>query len=168
MSDKQNKERSEADHEREREIREGRKFTLREAIGRLAGPGALKGASPITRMQQAEHEIEAYLRSHLADTGGPLEVVLLRYVKGSELLLHNIDQPMVVLARFCQRVLDSDQLLKELVRDADAEWGRVMEERPFFETEGSPAHPEDPYTVESVRKRLSELVEKLGVDPGQG
>ena len=34
------KQRSKADAELEREIREGRKFTLAEAIGRLAGPGA--------------------------------------------------------------------------------------------------------------------------------
>ena len=38
MGDNQNKQRSEADAELEREIRQGRKFTLAEAIGRLAGP----------------------------------------------------------------------------------------------------------------------------------
>ena len=55
--DKQPKQRSEADAELEREIREGRKFTLEEAIARMAGPGAMKGESPITRKQQAEIEI---------------------------------------------------------------------------------------------------------------
>ena len=53
MSDHPDKQRSEADAELEREIRKGRKFTLAEAIGRLAGPGAMKGESPIARMQQA-------------------------------------------------------------------------------------------------------------------
>ena len=43
---------------------------------------------------------------------------------------------MVVLAGYCQRVLNSDYLLKELVRDADVEWGRVMQERPYFEKVG--------------------------------
>ena len=47
MSDNQDTQRSEADAELEREIRKGRKFTLAEAIGRLAGPGAMKGESPV-------------------------------------------------------------------------------------------------------------------------
>ncbi len=164
MSKHQDKQRSDADAELEREIRQGRKFTLEEAIARLAGPGAMKGASPVGRMQQAEMEIGTWLRSHLADAAGALEVVLHRHIKGSDLLLNNFDQPLVVLAGYCKRVLDSDYLLKELVRDADAEWGRLMGERPYFEKEGSTRHPDDPYTVESVRKVLGELVKQLAVD----
>jgi hypothetical protein len=166
MSDNQDAQRSEADAELEREIREGRKFTLAEAIGRLAGPGAMKGESPVARMQQAEIEIASWLESHLADAGGALQVVLHRQVKGSELLLNNFDQPLVVLAGYCRRVLDSDYLLEELVRDADIEWGRVMGERPYFEKEGSPRHPDDPYTVESVCNALSRLLEQLAVGGG--
>jgi hypothetical protein len=166
MSDNQDMQRSEADTELEREIRKGRKFTLEEAIGRLAGPGAMKGESPVARMQQAEIEIASWLRSHLSDAGGALQVVLHRDVKGSELLLNNFDQPLVVLAGYCQRVLDSDYLLEGLVRDADIEWGRVMGERPFFEKEGSPRHPDDPYTVASVRNALSGLLKQLGVGEG--
>ena len=141
MSDNQDTQRSEADAELEREIRKERKFTLEEAIGPLIGPGGMKGASPVTRMQQAEVEIGSYLRTHLADAGGALEVVLHRRVNVSELLLNNFDQPLVVLAAYCQRILDSDYLLKEVVRDADVEWGRVMGERPYFEKEGFSAPP---------------------------
>jgi hypothetical protein len=166
MSDNQDTQRSEADAELEREIRKERTFTLAEAIGRLAGPGAMKGESPVTRMQQAEIEIQSWIRSHLADAGGALHVVLHRHVKGSELLLNNFDQPLVVLASYCQRVLESDYLLDELVRDADTEWGRVMGERPYFEKEGSPRHPDDPYTVESVRSALSGLLELLAAGEG--
>ena len=122
MSDQQKKPRSKADAELEREILKGRKFTLAEAIGRLAGPGAMKGVSPIPRMQQAEVEIESWLRSHLADAGGELKNVLHRQVKGSDVLLNNFDQPLIVLASYCQRVLDSDYLLEELVRECDVEW----------------------------------------------
>src|SRR4051812_40079242 len=163
MSDNQDTPRSEADAELERELRKGRKFTLAEAIGRLAGPGAMKGESPVPRMQQAEIEIGSWLRDHLADAGGALQVVLHRQVKGSELLLNNFDQPLVVLAGCCQRVLDSDYLLGEVVRDADIEWGRVMGERPYFEKEGSPRDPDDPYTVESVRLALSGLLDQLAL-----
>lgn len=36
-----------------------------------------------------------------------------------------------------------------------------MLERPHFELEGAPPHPDDPYTVASVRKSLSDLLEQL-------
>ena len=166
MSDNKEAKRSEADAELEREIRKGREFTLAEAIGRMAGPGAMKGVSPVTRKQQAAVEIENWLRQHMPAGNGELQVVLLRFMKGSEFLLNNFEQPLVVLAACCQRVLDSDYLLKELVREADVEWGRVRGERPYFETEGSPPHPDDPYTFESVRKTLSRLVEQLGAGEG--
>jgi hypothetical protein len=158
MSD--DKQLSEGDAELEKEIRRERKFTLGEAIGRLAGPGAMKGISPVTRLRQADLEIESWLESHLVDTGG-LAIVLHREIKESEILLNHLDQPLVALAGYCQQVLESDYLLKELVRSADTEWGRMMLERPHFEKEGSPPHPEDPYTIVSVRKTLSDLLEQL-------
>jgi hypothetical protein len=166
MSDDQESQRSDADAELEREIRKGRKFTLAEAVGRLAGPGAMKGESPIARMQQAGVEIETWLRHHLADAGGALQVVLLRHVKESELLLNNFDQPLSVLASCCQRILGSDYLLKELVRSADIEWGRVFGERPYFEKEGSAPHPDDPYTIDSVRNTVSGLLKELALGEG--
>ena len=64
-----------------------------------------------------------------------------------------MDEPLVVLARYCQRVLDSDYLLKEVVREADIEWGRVMSGP--TSKEGSSPNPNDPYTVESVRSMMS-------------
>ena len=161
MSDDQAKRPSEADADLEREIRKERKFSLAEAIGRMAGPGMMKGVSPVTRQQQAEAEIQGYLSRHLIDSAGVLPVVLLRQVKASDLLLNNFDQPLVALASHVRRVLDSEYLQKELVREADVEWGRVFGERPYFEKEGCPPHPDDPYTTESVRTSLSQLIEKL-------
>jgi hypothetical protein len=155
MSDDQPKPVSEADKELEREIRAGRKFSLSEAIGRLAGPGMMKGVSPVTGKEQAAAEIEGYLERHLSDGAGVMSAVLLRQIKESELLLSNFDQPLVVLAAHVQRVLE------ELVRESDVEWGRVFGERPYFQKEGSPPHQDDPYTIESVRSSLSRLVETL-------
>jgi hypothetical protein len=161
MSDEKDKQRSEADAELEREIRKGRKFTLAEAIGRMAGPGAMKGVSPVTRKQQAVVEIRNWLTDHMAAADGELQVVLLRSIEGSELLLNNYDQPLVVLAACCQQVLDSGQRLQELVREADVEWGRVFGERPHFDVAGTPPSPDDPYTLESVRNTLSAIVKQL-------
>jgi hypothetical protein len=161
MSDKTDKQRSEADAELEREIRKERKFSLAEAIGRMAGPGAMKGASPIARMQQAAVEIENWLRLNMLAGHGELEVVLLRSIKVSELLLRHYEQPLFVLGGYCQQVLDSDYLLKELVREADVEWGLLQGERPFFEKEGLTSDPEDPYTFESVRKAVAVIIDRL-------
>jgi hypothetical protein len=161
MSDEQPKRPSDADADLEREIRKGRKFSLSEAIGRMAGPGMMKGVSPITGTQQCEAEIEEYLRRHLIDAAEVLPAVLLRRVKENELLLEHFDKPLFVLASYVQRVLDSEYLLKELVREADIEWGRTLGEQPHFEKEGCPPDPDDPYTIESVRATLLRLVEKL-------
>jgi hypothetical protein len=149
--------RSEADGELEREIRAERKYSLSEAIGRLAGPGMMKGVSPVTREQQAKAEIQEYLNRHLTDAAGVLSGVLLRLVAGSEQLLHAHDHPLVALAGLIRRVLDSEYALGELVREADVEWGRVFGERPHFEIAGSPPDPDDPYTFESVRAALTRL-----------
>jgi hypothetical protein len=167
MSDEQPRKKSEADEELEREIRKGRKFTLSEAIGRLAGPGAMKGVSPISGKQQGESAVEGYLKRHLPDAGGALRGVLFMRVRESDLLLMNYERPLVVLAAFVQRVLDSEFRLQELVREADVEWGRIFDERPHFEREGCSPHQDDPYTVDSVRRTLEGLLEKLAADePG--
>jgi len=157
MSDEHSKCRTEADAELEREIRAERKFSLAEAIGRMAGPGMMKGVSPVTRKQQAVAEIQEYLSRHLADAGGVLSGVLLRQVKESELLLNAFDRPLVALAGYVRQILDSEYGLKELVRAADVEWGRVFGERPCFENVGCPPAPDDPYTLESVRTALTQL-----------
>jgi hypothetical protein len=148
----------------EREIRDGRKFSLADAIGRLAGPGMMKGVSPATRKQQAEAQLESFLERHLNCPAGALSAVLLRKVRESELLLNNLDQPLVVLATYVQHILDSEPLLHEFVREADVEWGRVYGERPYFEKKDVAPNPDDPYTAESVQKSLSQLLATLSID----
>lgn len=164
MGDDQPKRRTEADDRLEQEIRAGRKFSLAEAIGRLAGPGAMKGESPITRKEQAEAQLEGYLDRHLTDAAGALRAVLLRQVCESELLDEHLDQPLAALAAHVRRVLDSDYVLQELVRESDVEWGRVFGERPYFQKEGIPPHADDPYTIDSARAALLQLIEKLTAD----
>jgi hypothetical protein len=166
MGDDQDKQRSEANAELEREIRRGRKFTAQEAMGRIFGPGAMKGGSAVPRVQEAETGIGTWLRSNLTDSTGALQTLLHRQMKGSELLLNNLDQPLLALADYCRQVLASDHHLEELVREADVEWGRRMDERPHFNREGSPPHPDDPYTVDSVRKSLGEVLTKISETTG--
>lgn len=161
MSENPEKPHAEADAQLEREVRADRKFTMAEAIGRMAGPGSMKGASPVTRKQQVESEIETWLRYHMNDAGGALPTVLLRRISASEHLLNSPSQPLEILSAYCREVLGSEFLLADLVRDADIEWGRIFDERPRLEKDGSPPHPDDPYTLESVRSVLTDLVSQL-------
>jgi hypothetical protein len=166
MNDDHDKQQSDADAELENDIRQARRFSPEEALARMAGPGAMKGASPVSPVQQAETEIANWLRSHVTDAGGSLQVLLHRHLKGSAALLNHLDQPLAALTEYCQRVLASDYLVKELVREADVEWGQRMDERPHFEREGSPEHPDDPYTAGSVRKELEAILRQLSEATG--
>jgi len=147
--------------ELEQELRRGRKFTPEEALARMAGPGAMKGASPVSPIQQAETEVGNWLRDNLDDPVGALGVQLHRHIKGSAALLNGLDDPLNVLSQYLRRIIDTEELLKEVVREADVEWGRRMDERPHFEREGTGAHPDDPYTVEGVRRALADASKKL-------
>src|SRR4051794_26739480 len=119
-------ERSEA--ELEHEIRQGRNFTPEEAMARMAGPGAMKGASPVSRVQQAETEIGNWLKTNVSDPAGVLPTILQTQFKGSVLLLDNLEQPLTALGKYLDRLLGSHGALEELVRQADVEWGQRMDE----------------------------------------
>lgn len=150
------------DADLEREIRSQRQFTLAEAIGRLAGPGGLKGASPVGRRQQAQGEVAELVKRHLRDPAGALARVLAREVGEGRALLDAPDRPQAALAAHVRATLASDYQLDELVRMADVAWGETYGERPYFEREGRPSHPDDPYTRASVREALSRLLAALG------
>jgi hypothetical protein len=149
----------------EREIRAGREFSLAEAIGRLGGKDLMKGASPVSRRRQADLEIRGLLRSRLDDADGALRTILRRRVVESDTLLAGrFEDPRGALRAYVERALASDGLLRSLVRDADAEWGRDNDTRPHFDRAGRDPHPDDPYTVESVRAALTRLLHGLPAD----
>jgi hypothetical protein len=163
MSENRDPKSADTNEEIEREIRTHRKFSLNEAIGQIAGGDFMKGGTPVSRKRRAELEIEEYLRRYLPDSGNVLKSVLLRHL-GESLLNGDYDQPLAALAEYIPRVLMSEQLLEEFVREADAEWGRVFDERPYFQGSNGPPgppHPDDPYTIDSVRLTLFQLQERL-------
>ena len=148
----------------ESRIRRDRKFTLAEAVGREAA-GAMSGASPVARAEQVLLEIEHTLESRLEDSSGSLTRTILARLKiNPPLLARHFDRPVGALEEFLGATLGSDSLLISLVRDTDARWGRDYEERPHFETEGNPPHPDDPYTRAGVRDLLQDLLDNLGED----
>jgi len=160
------KSRADAEAEIEREIRQGRKLNARDLMAHIAGPGSMKGGSPISPVKEAETELGVWLGANLPDPEGALRAVLLRSLKGSARLLDNLDRPLVALAEHCRALLGSEALLRDAVNEADVEWARAMEERPFFERDGAPPHPDDPYTVDGVRRALAQALEAL--DAGNG
>lgn len=146
------------------EIRRERKFSLSEAIARQA-PGALKGASPVARNQQMVLEIEEMLDTHLEDIPGSLKRTIASQLKHNPpLLAKHHESALDALHEYVTTILDSDSLLKALVRDTDARWGRDFQERPHFEKEGHPPSADDPYTWACVRSRLQDLLQALTCD----
>ena len=146
----------------EREILEHRKFSWEEAIARQAGKDLMKGASPVSTKQQAELQIEKYLRENLPDAERALRIVLDRRVTESEVLFERgYEQPLVALAMYVEGLLASDGGLEEFVREVDAEWGQLYGERPYFQRAGSAAHPDDPYSIAAVHGKLAGLHSKL-------
>ena len=115
MNDEPEDRRSDADSDIEREIRQSRKITAKDVMAQLAGPGAMKGASPVSPVQQAETEIGNWLGMNLQDGCGQLRVVVYRNIKGSERLLESLDRPLAALAQYLREVLANDNLLKEIV-----------------------------------------------------
>lgn len=145
----------------EREIRQGRSFSLAEGIGRLAGPGGMKGGSPASRVQAAQGEVDRLVRRLLPDHVGVLARVLVREAGASRELLDRVEQPADGLRAFLAALLASEALLAEFVRMVDMEWGQVVGERPRFELDGAPPQHDDPYTIAAVRGKLARLAADL-------
>ena len=60
-------------------------------------------------------------------------------VRESEILFKaGYDQPLDVLALFCERILNSEELLQDFVREVDAEWGANLSRTAAF-PEGWPS-----------------------------
>ncbi len=145
-----------------REARRGYKFSLARAIGKLGGGDLMKGASPVTRKRQVELATGLFLEEHLVDAEGALQVVLERRVRESmSLTEESYDQPLSALTAIVERILDDEERLQSLVRQVDVEWGRIYLERPHFQQPGQLPDRDDPYTFESVRATLSELLDAL-------
>lgn len=158
MSDEDSEER---DREIERDARRGRKFTLADVIGR-EGASFFRGESPVPRLQRAIAGLCMFIDEHVEDSSGALRAVLQRRVKHSETIVgKHFDDPLVALEIIVERILSKDAWFYEFVRQVDAEWGRIMLERPHFQQPGEEPHPDDEHTHEEVRAELQGLLDKL-------
>jgi len=157
MSKKQNPDKEKV----QAELRAQQKFSVAGAIGR-AGEGLMKGESPVSEQEQAIALVAQWIDANTQDPSGALKAILRRKVQDNELLVARLlKQPLSVLKEIIERLLASDYLLQEFVREIDVCWGRMYQERPLFQVDGQAADPADEYTHESVRQDLVLLLNKL-------
>jgi hypothetical protein len=158
MSDDESKERARII---EREARQGRELTMADAVGR-EGAGWFKGESPVPMLAQATAGLCTFIDRHVRDTGGALRAVLKRRVKTGETIVgEHFDDPLVALELIVAQVLGKEAWFYAFVLEVDAEWGRIMLERPHFQRPGEEPDPEDEHTHESVRAALEALLRRL-------
>ncbi len=150
-----------SDEEIQRELRAQQKFSMASAIGR-AGSGLMKGASPVSRQEQASIELTQWIDQQTSDPSGALKSILRRQVRGNQLLIEgHLQHPHRALSEIIETIKASDYALREFVRQVDVRWGEMYQERPLFQRTGQPPDPADVYTYESVRQELNLLLEKL-------
>ncbi len=144
-----------------KEILAGRKFSLAEVIGREGGD-FLKGESPVPKLVQATTEIKIFITNNLSDSSGALQAILQTWVVADEEgISQHLNSPLNALKQLLTKILDNSELLYELVRQVDFKWGQMYDERPYFQSPGQQAHPNDEYTHESVEEMLRSLLSQL-------
>ncbi|MGL1903853.1 MAG: hypothetical protein OCC49_17075 [Fibrobacterales bacterium] len=155
--------------ERDQEIeRESKRQLHAKGGGSLAsalsekGSDFLSGGSPIPLILQAETAIASYINSEVRDSCGALKATLqIRIKRKQSIIAEHIDTPLAVLKTMIALFLEKEPLLFDFVREVDACYGNMYQERPHFQRPGAKAHPDDEYTHESVRESLEELYAKL-------
>lgn len=145
----------------EQELRLSRKFSLAEAIGREGGD-FLKGESPIPPLMRSVTAIELFISLYLVDSPGALQAVLRSWVKAHDAQIsRHLRAPLLALEVLIEEILNTPATLYELVRQTDMKWGQIFGEPPYFQQPGEMAHPDDPYTHESVRATLAAFLEQV-------
>ena len=147
-----------ADRAIEREIRQGRKFTIADAIGK-EGSSFMKGESPVPKLLQVKHELIGFVGQHLHDPAGALHAILRDLIQSDDTVCsRNFETPLVALIELLQPLVTREGLLHDFVWQVDMRWGQIYGERPHFQLPGHPPHPEDEYTHESVHHQLNALL----------
>ncbi|MGN7614334.1 hypothetical protein ACQZV8_19870, partial [Magnetococcales bacterium HHB-1] len=130
MSEKQDQE------DIQQELRKQQKFTVAGAIGRSAG-GAMKGASPIPKREQATQMLSQFVDQNVRDASGALKSILKRRIKANGPTIdQHLDNPLNALIEIIQPILDKTAMLHEFVRQVDVRWGEIYQERPHFQQPG--------------------------------
>ena len=156
MNNPADEEKEEHDRRIEREARAGMHLSMEQALFMSGGVGLMKGGSPLTPYEQAHHQIMVFLNRQLRDAVMEKSVddwIGLHRQQVEEDLKH----PIQGLLDIIEHTLAREGPLLEFVRTVDFHYGHMMQERPHFQQSGEPPHPEDAYTINSVRQALNKL-----------
>lgn len=149
------------DLELQKDIYQGREFTLADFIAKEGGD-FLKGESPVPKIVQLKTEINFFIKNNLKDLSGSLQAVLQDWVNISDdKISSNRENPLNALSLIIEEIISNDNLYYEFVRQVDLKWGQMYQERPYFQKPGQPPHPEDEYTHESVKIQLLDLLARI-------
>jgi hypothetical protein len=145
----------------EQEIRGSRTGSFENALLRESGD-FLKGGSPVPLLLQAETEISLYINRNVPDKFGALREVLIQHVKRSKTTIAaTLDTPLLALKKIIVEIITHDNIFYDFVREVDSAYGRLFQEKPYFQKPGEPPHPEDEYTHESVKIALTKVISEL-------
>ena len=145
----------------EREISMQRKFSLGEVIAQEAG-SIFKGEQAVPKHKQAQVHIGRFIREHLRDTSGALKRQLEVMVTEDDVLVgKHVDAPLEALRLVVQRILATEPMLFEFVRQVDQRYGQMYDVRPHFHIPGQDPHPDDEYTHQSVPAALRDLLARI-------
>lgn len=150
-----------SDDDIQHEIRQGRSFSLADAIGK-EGRDFLKGHSPVPRLVQARRTIIVFISRHLEDRAGALQATLIHWVESDDARVSQYMQsPLHALVAILESILQTPSTLHELTRQASVQWGQMTDERPRFQQPGYPAHPDAEYSHESIHQSLTGLLSQV-------
>lgn len=151
---------SELHQDLQREIRQGRKFSLAEAIGREGG-SFMKGESAIPRPVRAANAIKQYLNSQLVDPSSAFATTLFTWVTADIRVSRQLDTPLVALEQILESLLNESTTFYEFSRQVAIAQSHITGNRPHFQQPGRPPLPHADYTHESIKELMSELLQPL-------
>ncbi|MBE9062036.1 hypothetical protein IQ256_13810 [cf. Phormidesmis sp. LEGE 11477] len=140
----------------QREIRNERRFSLAEAIGREGG-SFMKGESAIPRPLKAANEIKQFIAAHSLDPSGTLANELSAWSIADIRLSRQLETPLVALAQIVESLLNEPVIFYEFARQVAIAQSKLTGDRPYFQQPGQPPDLDADYTHSSIRQYLLEI-----------
>ena len=151
----------------QREIRQQRKFSLAEAIGREGG-SFMKGESTIPRPLRAIAKINQFITTYLPDPTNALSTTLQAWARDDVRVSRQLDTPLVALAQIIDSVLSEPTTLCEFARQVAIAHSQLTGENVVFPREIRPHAQrlnqpplEATYTYTAIKSELSTLLDRL-------
>ena len=145
-----------------REIQQGRKFSLAEAIGRETSH-FLRDQSAIPRPLRAKAKVDQFISTQLNEPTGPIATTLRNWTSTDIRLSSQLDTPLIALAQITDSILSEPTTFCEFSRQVAIAQAKLTGDRPYFQTYGKAPHPNADYPHSIIKHELSELLHQLKV-----